>query len=171
MPGYEKAMIKTRPQKRPQEGFTLLELMITIGILGILATISIYAWQGYRDNTNLRTAARDIATDIAATRGRAVSEGVQYRMTFNPSGNNYVIEQGTAAGSPFVTMQTKTPTTFGPGSGLSIQSANFSGTTRIIFLTRGTLSPGTVILNNSKGSQATITVNFAGRTHVRFTMQ
>jgi len=145
--------------------------MIVIGLIGILSAVAVFAWQGFRDNANLRTAARDIATDISAIKGRAVAEGIRYRITFSTSSNNYIIEQGTAAGAPYTTLQTKTPTTHGTGSGLFISSANFSGAQQVLFLTRGTLSFGTVILRNSKGSQATITVNSAGRTHVQFVMQ
>jgi type II secretion system protein H len=162
--------MKATEKVRTKRGFTLVELLIVIGIIGILSTIALFGWRGYQDNVNLRTAARDVATDIAATKQRAVSEGVQYRITFSTAANNYIIEQGTAAGAPYTTIQTKSPTAFGAGSGLSINSANFSGAQQVLFFTRGTLSSGAVIMRNSKGSQATITVNFAGKTHVQFAM-
>lgn len=144
--------------------------MIVIGLIGILSAVGVYAWQGYRDNANLRTASRDVATDIAATKQRAVSEGIQYRITFSTAANNYTIEPGTAAGAPYTIVQTKSPTVF--GAGLSISSANFGFLGQELrFVPRGTLSAGTVILRNSKGSQATITINVTGRTHVQFAMQ
>lgn len=156
---------------RTETGFTLIELMIVVGLIGILSTVAVYSWQGYRNNNNLRTAARDIATDISNLKLRAVSEGVNYRITFSTASNNYLIERGTSAGAPYTTVQTKSPTAFGTGSGLSIYSANFAGGPQVLFYTRGTISPGTVILRNSKGSQATITTNITGRTYVQFTMQ
>lgn len=152
-------------------GFTLIELMIVIGIIGLMSAVALLGWRGYQDNVNLRTAARDITTDISTCKQRAISEGVQYRITFSTTLNNYIIEQGTSSGTPYTTIQTKSPTIFGPGSGLSINSANFSGTQVVLFYTRGTMSFGTVTLRNSKGSVATITVNITGKTYVQFVMQ
>lgn len=156
---------------KSRKGFSLIELIIVIGLISILSAVALFGWQAYRNNANLRTAARDIATDIANTKQKVVSEGVQYRITFSTAANNYIIERGTATGAPYVTVDTKSPTTAGAGSGLSITSANFSGASQVLFFSRGTLSFGTVVLQNSKGSQATITVNQAGKTHVQFVMQ
>lgn len=160
--------MKMSQSVRSAGGFTLIELMIGIGIIGVMSAVALYGWQGYRNNANLRTAARDIAADIAATRQKAASEGVRYRITFSTSANNYLIERGSAGGEPYVTVNTKSPTTLGAGSGLSITSANFSGGSQVTFYTRGTLSPGSVNLSNSKGKTATITVEFSGRTYVKF---
>jgi prepilin-type N-terminal cleavage/methylation domain-containing protein len=170
LPGCKKEIMKAPEKVRTARGFSLVEMMIVIGLIGILSAVGVYAWQGYRDNANLRTAARDVATDIAATKQRAVSEGIQYRITFSTAANNYTIEPGTAAGAPYTIVQTKSPTVF--GASLSISSANFGFLGQELrFVPRGTLSAGTVILRNSKGSQATITINVTGRTHVLFAMQ
>jgi len=162
-----KEIMNTPEKARTARGFSLVELIIVIGLIGVLSTVAVFAWQGFRDNTNLRTAARDIATNISASKQRAVTEGIRYRLTFVAGGNSYTI-----AADPFTPAltQTKALTEFGPG--LSIVSTNFA-LGQLTLLSRGTLSgsTGRVIVGNSRGSQATITVNVTGRTHVQFAMQ
>ncbi|MEI7672419.1 MAG: prepilin-type N-terminal cleavage/methylation domain-containing protein, partial [Deltaproteobacteria bacterium] len=41
----------------PNKGFTLIEMMIVIAIIGTLSAASLYGWLGYQNNLNLRTAA------------------------------------------------------------------------------------------------------------------
>lgn len=152
---------------RTAKGFSLVELIIVIALIGILGTFVVFAWQGFRDNNSLRTAARDIATNISESKQRAIVEGIRYRLTFSAGDSSYTI-----AADPYTAALTRTKllTDFGPG--LSIISTNFA-LGQLTFLPRGTLSgtTGRVIVGNSRGSQATITVNVTGRTHVEFTMQ
>ena len=143
--------------------------MIAIAILGILSTITSFAWQRYVTNTNLRTATRELEADFFLIKERAVSERVQWRITLNTGTNStYIIERGTAAGAPFTVTQTKSPGSFGSGS--YILDTTF-GSNQITFLPRGTGSWGAVKLKNSRGSEATITINSTGRTHVKFAMR
>jgi prepilin-type N-terminal cleavage/methylation domain-containing protein len=149
------------------KGLTLIELMTVIGIIGILSAVALFGWQGYQDNVNLRTAARDIATNISASKQRAVTEGIRYRLTFSAGGNSYTI-----AADPFTTALTQTKLLTDFGAGLSIISTTFT-MGQLTFLPRGTLSDieGSVKVKNGRKSEATITVNVTGRTHVSFTTQ
>jgi type II secretion system protein H len=150
---------------KTQKGFSLIELVIVIGLIGILSAVTAYSWLGYRDNANLKAAAREVMSDIASSKQRAVSEGIQYRLTFTANTNNYTI-----SAAPFATAQTKSLTDFGPG--LSVSATNFTAG-QVIFLPRGTLSSntGTITLTNNRNSTATITINITGRAHVQFTIQ
>lgn len=147
-------------------GFSLIELIIVIAILGIVATISVPQYQRYRDNANLKTAAREVAADIFATRQNAVSESFDsYRLTFNAGSNSYSLSR-TDTGE---VIWTKTLASF--GNGLAFGSVNFSGGSVVSFQRRGTVSMGSLTITNAIGSTATITVNITGRTYVQFAMQ
>jgi len=146
---------------KDRRGFTLVEVLIVIAIMGIVATIASSNWSKYTSNTNLRAAARDVASDFFVTREKAVSESVNYRITFDVAANNYVITKLSDG-----TTQTKTPASF--GREIALQTVNFGG--NVDFQTRGTVSNGNLVLVNDRGSKATITVNITGRTYVKFEM-
>ena len=148
-----------------QKGFTLIELIIVMGIMGILATIAVPTFQNYIRNQNLKTAARGITSDFFATREKALSENVRYRITFDQASNSYTIAGGTAAGAPYVDQQTKLMTSYAPSIKVDADQVVF-------FQTRGTVTAcNFTISNTNNGSVANIIVNFPSRTYATFTLQ
>ena len=150
------------------KGFTLIEVMIVVGIISIVSAVALYGWRGYQDNANLKTAAAEVMSDIASCKKRSVSDGINYCIQFTDGTPNYTIN-ATSCGAPTQT-QAKNITSL--GSGLTISNTNFNSD-QVIFQPRGTLSSnaGRIILTNSKNSTATITINITGRTYVTFAMQ
>ena len=146
---------------KSRKGFTLVELMITIALLAIVATIGGLNLHAYTLDRNLKSAAREIVSDFFVYRARAVSEGKTYRIAFDIDGNSYVIQPGSS------TPVTRSPLAF--GSDIRIIAASFGAGRAVNFLARGTVSPfGNIELVNSRQSNAIIKVNITGRTYVIF---
>ncbi len=147
-------------RRNPPGGFSLAELVIVLALIGIIAAIAVPSLQRYAVNGDLRTAARDLMADFALAKQRAMSENMNYSISFSLGDNQYTISSG-------INNQTKSLA----GFGANIQGLNFGGNT-VTFQTRGILEPGgNLTLRNIRGSTATITWNIAGRAYVEFNMQ
>jgi len=66
-----------------QSGFTLTELMITIGVFSILAGIAVPTFINLRPNFQLRSAARDLLSSFQLAKLTAVKSGHNCTITFN----------------------------------------------------------------------------------------
>jgi len=148
------------------KGFSLIELIIVIAILGIVSAIAAPNFNKYRQNTNLREAARDLASDISLYRQRAVADNVSYRITFNQAANNYTVQRKTTSGSgayaDLVPAVTKSPSNI--SSGVIISDLTHLPNQWVTFEPRGTMSAGSLTLQHTiRLSTATITTYFTGR--------
>jgi prepilin-type N-terminal cleavage/methylation domain-containing protein len=151
------------PRRR---GFTLIELMIVIAIIGIVAGMSALGWQRIVLNSNLRSAGRDIVTDFQSCKVRANSESRTYTIAFNQGANSYTISSPATTLPAVNTVKLLTV----HGNGIQITGVTYAGSI-ISFFTRGTSSNGTVTLTNTRGSTAIITTNTTGKAYDTFNMQ
>jgi type IV pilus assembly protein PilA len=75
--------------KKVQQGFTLIELMIVVAIIGILAAIAIPAYQDYTiraqvsEGMNLAAAAKTAVAETYLNRGTAPADRTEAGMTAN----------------------------------------------------------------------------------------
>ncbi len=60
---------------RRQAGFNLLELMITIGILGVITAIAIPSFQSVTINSSLSTETNDLVSSLRHARSEAAKQG------------------------------------------------------------------------------------------------
>jgi prepilin-type N-terminal cleavage/methylation domain-containing protein len=67
---------------RARGGFTIIEVMIVVAIVGIFAAFAVPSWQRYQRNLQVRSAARSVANAFAMARSRAITSGNRHVVAF-----------------------------------------------------------------------------------------
>lgn len=69
-----------RRSRHPHTGFSLIELMITLTLLGILLMLGMPVFSAWITNTQIRTAAESIANGLQVARNEAVRRNAPVRL-------------------------------------------------------------------------------------------
>jgi prepilin-type N-terminal cleavage/methylation domain-containing protein len=80
---------KTVSLERGEQGFTLLELLVTIGIVMVLSAIGIPKFMGAISNYKLTAAVQQAELAIQTTRYQAIQNGYPYQVAIDPTTNTY----------------------------------------------------------------------------------
>lgn len=147
------------------QGFTLMELMVTIAIVGILSAIAIPNMIGWRTERALRGAINNLQNDVQLARMRAIRETEVVAVTFNPGTRSYRI--WVDANSNWIQdageQELRNVTL---PVGVNMQSVTF-GSNRTRFNSKGLPSViGTVTMRNNAGNDLSLVVNRVGRLQI-----
>lgn len=84
-----------------QRGFTLIELMITLAVMGVLVTLAAPSFYDFILMQRLKAASQQLVTDLQFARSEAASRNQLVRVQFSagPSGTCYVLFTGPADNS------------------------------------------------------------------------
>jgi prepilin-type N-terminal cleavage/methylation domain-containing protein len=106
--------------KSSQAGYSLVEMLTVIAIIGILALVTVPAFMNFYMANKVKTSVRNFSTDLRRVRQMAISNGVQSRLSYTTgsAGNarSYDFYLGDrAVGTPVWTARTL-PTSSGSGA-------------------------------------------------------
>jgi prepilin-type N-terminal cleavage/methylation domain-containing protein len=135
--------------KMNKKGVTLIELIVVIAIIAIGAVLAVPNLGPWLANYRLRTATRDIVSNLRTAQMKAVSNNVDYQVLFDGVARTYIlrrdsggggVDEGTAQTLPSgisIVLPVNNPLTFSPNSssnGGTVTLTNTRGTRRITVL-------------------------------------
>lgn len=75
-------------------GFSLVELLVCVCVVGILASLAAPYLGAMYQNYQMQAVARQLVTDLQLARMKAVAQKVDYKATFDGTNNRYSILKG-----------------------------------------------------------------------------
>jgi prepilin-type N-terminal cleavage/methylation domain-containing protein len=141
--------------KSPNRGFTLIELMVVIGIIAILITIGGVSFTRELPHYRLKGDAGTIHRSFMTARTQATSSGRQFAIRFNLDADpqEYLLQEGNASSGSTVWTTRAYRKELSPSVNIARViddgGAKTSGTARVVFNPNGSCGTGDIFLGSA----------------------
>lgn len=161
-------------------GFTVIEMIIVIAVIGVMAIVAVPYFLGMSPRARLKSAARDIASNMQLTKMKAIRDSSAWVVQFDTGTSKYRVlsddggddSWGTGDDTVYkaVSLSDYPGVSFGQDCGTvpdepnpgSTDGVSFAGD-RVIFNPDGTTGSGTVYLKNGSDTFAVGSLAATGR--------
>lgn len=142
--------------KEKERGFTLLEMMVVVGIVGILATFALPAYQEWMTHSAVNNSAQTLMAKLKQARNMAVAENRNVTLSFTASGFTYDVGVCRQCRQEVVTFANEYPNLV----------LSHTGVGDLTFTSSGTVNVGNRTFTLSqRGYQKQVIVNMIGRAY------
>jgi len=131
-------------------GFSAVELVTAVALIGIVAAIALPSWMSLSPTYSLNNSVRQIQSELHSIKMRAAAEGVPFQMAYSQGAAVYTIKRAA-----------QTVTTKPIAEGTTIQKDGL-----ISFSPQGTAGGNRVRLRNGAGICKQIVVSATGRVRI-----
>jgi len=136
-----------------QNSFTLIELLLVVGILALMAGMSMPALRTYQASFEVNSLGRDLAVDLRYAQQKSVTEQVNHAVVFDDADTYSIVKKGT----PDEIIETKNLS-----SGIDFYEVNFSGDYAEFNSCGAAKESGNVVIKDNTGKTLTIEVRPSG---------
>ena len=153
--------MRSRQSDRRDEGFTMVELLVSLSIVGVMTALVVTGWSGYARANEHSGTRNDIVSALRAANQRALAEARPYCVTFDVAGGTWTTRRLSCTGAIVKAEEVE-------GKQISLADAAFlqpdaSTQPQVIFMPRGTASKGSIKVNRA-GSSKVYVINVEGLT-------
>lgn len=94
-----------RPYTTAEQGFTLVELMVVVMILGLIGGIAVTSWASLLPNQQFNSAVRNLSEVLYGTRSDAIARNREFRIQYDLDQDTYRVRTPFKPGGGFATTE------------------------------------------------------------------